>query len=75
MQSVLEKVQEYDARYELRVPCRIELDFVHRVKKLISLAKTSHWNIQTVYDLQRYVSKFNQVMVVGDAAHSIYVSE
>ncbi|GAW05127.1 FAD NAD-binding domain-containing protein [Lentinula edodes] len=58
VQSVLEKVQEYDAR----------------VKKLISLAKTSHWNIQTVYDLQRYVSKFNQVMVVGDAAHSIYIN-
>ncbi|KAJ3858004.1 hypothetical protein EV368DRAFT_60440 [Lentinula lateritia] len=56
VQSVLDKVQEYDAR----------------VKKLISLAKTSHWNIQTVHDLQRYVSKFNQVMVVGDAAHSIY---
>ncbi|KAJ3781391.1 hypothetical protein GGU10DRAFT_379578 [Lentinula aff. detonsa] len=57
-QSVLDRAQEYDGR----------------VQKLINLGKRSHWNVQTVHALPRYVSKFNQVVVVGDAAHSMYIN-
>ncbi|KAE9387277.1 FAD/NAD(P)-binding domain-containing protein [Gymnopus androsaceus JB14] len=56
--KVLERVEEYDPR----------------VKKLIRLASTSHWNIQTIYDLPRYVSKLDNLIVIGDAVHSVAIN-
>jgi len=56
--DVLAKVEEYD----------------HRIKKLIQLAPMSHWTVQGVHGLSRYISKLNQVMVIGDAAHTIYIN-
>ncbi|KAJ3772723.1 hypothetical protein FB446DRAFT_788456 [Lentinula raphanica] len=58
VESVLNRAREYDPR----------------VQKILALGQKSHWNIQTVYDLQRYVSELNQVVVIGDAAHSIYIN-
>ncbi|KAF9078859.1 hypothetical protein BDP27DRAFT_32107 [Rhodocollybia butyracea] len=56
--TVLEKVEEYD----------------HRIKKLLQLVPRCHWNIQNVHNLSRYVSNLNQVVVIGDAAHAIYIN-
>jgi len=56
--KVLKRVEEYDPR----------------VKKLIRLASTSHWNIQTIYNLPRCVSKLDKLVVIGDAAHSVYIN-
>lgn len=51
----------------------ILIESLDRVKKLIRLASTSHWNIQTIYNLPRRVSKLDKLVVIGDAAHSVYV--
>ncbi|KAE9408045.1 FAD/NAD(P)-binding domain-containing protein [Gymnopus androsaceus JB14] len=59
VEKVLERVKEYDPR----------------IKKLIRLASTSHWCIQTVYNLPRHISKLGELVLIGDAAHSIYFEE
>ncbi|KAF9073108.1 hypothetical protein BDP27DRAFT_354980 [Rhodocollybia butyracea] len=56
--DILEKVEEYDSR----------------IKKLIQLVPTCHWNVQNVHSLSRYVSKLDQVVVIGDAAHATYIN-
>ncbi|KAF9078691.1 hypothetical protein BDP27DRAFT_24175 [Rhodocollybia butyracea] len=56
--SVLEHVEEYDPR----------------IKKLIQLVPMAHWNVQGIYNLPQYVSKLDQVVVIGDAAHAIYIN-
>ncbi|KIK68617.1 hypothetical protein GYMLUDRAFT_81035 [Collybiopsis luxurians FD-317 M1] len=65
IEKMLSKVGEYEPRW---------LHSPGRIKKLIQLGSTSHWNIQTVYDLPGYVSKLGQVVIMGDAAHSVYIN-
>ncbi|KAF9066798.1 hypothetical protein BDP27DRAFT_1330079 [Rhodocollybia butyracea] len=56
--DILEKVEEYD----------------FRIKKLIQLVPTCYWNVQNVHTLLRYISKLDQVVVIGDAAHATYIN-
>ncbi|KAE9404675.1 FAD/NAD(P)-binding domain-containing protein [Gymnopus androsaceus JB14] len=59
VEKVLERAEGYDPR----------------IKKLITLASTSHWYIQTVYDLPRHcVSKLDELVLIGDAVNSIYIN-
>ncbi|KAF9061797.1 hypothetical protein BDP27DRAFT_1452063 [Rhodocollybia butyracea] len=58
MESVLKYADEYDPR----------------IKKIMQLASTCHWSIQTVHDPPRYVSNHHQVVVIGDAAHAVHLN-
>ncbi|KAE9386210.1 FAD/NAD(P)-binding domain-containing protein [Gymnopus androsaceus JB14] len=44
-----------------------------RLKRIFQLASKSHWSIQTVYDLPRYISRDNEVVLIGDAAHAVHI--
>jgi len=56
--SVLRMVDEHDPR----------------IKKLIQLASTSRLFIQNFHNPHRHVSKYDDLVVIGDAAHSIYIN-
>jgi len=54
--SVIQSIEEYD----------------WRVKKLTELASSSRLLIQTFQDSPQHVSKHNELVLIGDAVHSIY---
>ncbi|KAK7462864.1 hypothetical protein VKT23_007440 [Stygiomarasmius scandens] len=41
-----------------------------RVSRAMSLGSSVHWNTQVVHNLPRYVDRTEQVILIGDAAHS-----
>lgn len=67
-------VDEHDPRCIVKAdPSLTSTDSVDRIKKLIQLTSTSRLFIQTFHNSNRHVSKYDDLVVIGDAAHSIYV--